>query len=367
MFKKFKKLVFGFLLIGITTNANSNMLPSNMNYLGVSSSDIKTLFEFSAKIMISEIINSLKNEGPTQQFTECMKVKNMACQGFSIMKSKTKSSAKSTLFETLFDIFSKSDPLVTIDQINSIIDSASDKCSEACEIIEAALGGVSISEISKNPEKKILVENDVKEKIQSIINESSSDSDNSGTDFNESDSWKIEEEKMDNPQNSIPNKEVYQKNSDSDEIQQLKSYLQIPKSRELSLADLHKIKANRDISLSQIWLGNVSLPSANKEDLFRKINEALESYQTYVILGKHQEGNNEFGKDPRYLWTLMGMLHSYKDKLSKNISVDKVLESLYPNKSEREDILKKSNNDMGKLIYFWLLDNAPEVLGEYTM
>lgn len=213
MFKKFKKLVFGFLLIGITTNANSNMLPSNMNYPGVSSSDIKTLFEFSAKIMISEIINSLKNKRPTQQFTECMKVKNMACQGFSIMKSKTKSNAKSILFETLLDIFSKSDPLVTIEQINSIIDSASDKCSDACAIIEAALGEVSISEISENPKRKIFVENDVKEKIQNIINESSSDSDSSGTDFDGSDSWKIEEEKMDNPQNSIPNKEVYQKNS----------------------------------------------------------------------------------------------------------------------------------------------------------
>ena len=169
--------------------------------------------------------------------------------------------------------------------------------------------------------------------IQSV--ESSSDSDSSGTDF--------------------------------DEIQQLKSYLQIPKSRVLSLADLHKMKANRDIALSQIWLGNVSLSSANKEDLFRKINEALESYQTYVILGKHQEWNNEFGKDPRYLWTLMGMLHSYKDKLSKKILVDKVLEALYPNKKEREVILKNSNNDRGKLIYLWLLDNSPEVLGEYIM
>lgn len=155
--------------------------------------------------------------------------------------------------------------------------------------------------------------------------------------------------------------------TDSDEIQQLKSYLQIPESKIISLKDLRKRKAYRDIALSQIWLGNISLPSANKDDLFHKINEALESYQTYVILENPQEWNSEFGKDSRYLWTLMGMLHSYKDKLSENISVGRVLESLYPNKSEREDILKKSNNDMGKLIYFWLLDNTPEVLGEYTM
>lgn len=158
-----------------------------------------------------------------------------------------------------------------------------------------------------------------------------------------------------------------EENSASDEIQQLKSYLQIPESRVISLKDLRKRKANMDIALSQIWLENVSLPSANKEDLLRKINEALESYQTYVILENPQEWNNEFGKDSRYLWTLMGMLHSYKDKLSEKILVDKVLEALYPNKNEREVILKNSNNDMGKLIYFWLLDNSPEVLGEYTM
>ena len=353
MFKKFKKLVFGFLLIGITTNANSNMLPSNMNYPEVSSSDIKTLFEFSAKIMISEIINSLKNKGPTQQFTECMKVKNMACQGFSIMKSKTKSNAKSILFETLLDIFSKSDPLVTIDQINSIIDSASDKCSDACAIIEAALGEVSISEISENPKRKILVENDVKEKIQSIINESSSDSDSSGTDFNESDSWKIEEEKMDNLQNSIPNKEVYQKNSDSDEIQQLKSYLQIPLECSIPLNELKLTKAEFDISITQTLFET----PITSDETFRSINSSLSYFLSVCQYDPVKI------TDAAFLYILMRMFIDYPSKLEKQI-VEK-LNTTFINEKIKIDESTEHYRENGIKIYDWLQKNDEGILGEY--
>lgn len=316
--KNLNKLLSVCVIASGITNASSSELISPTPY---------------AKTMAASIVDSFTQGKASRAFVTAMKSKDILRTGLGhICKKPNLQSAEQEFFAALNQVFSGEVPNVTDNAVDLILESAQSGYADANEIVKAVSGGKTISDIDKSsyPTLKMTI----KQRLQGFIDKSSSDDEDSVSD---------------------------------EEIRQLKSYLQIPESRAISLKDLRKRKANRDISLSQIWIGNISLPSANKEDLFRKINDALESYQTYVILENTQAWNSEAGKDSRYLWTLMGMLHSYKDKLSKKILVDKVLESLYSNEEAREFILKKSRNDMGKVIYSWLVDNAPEVLGEYTM
>lgn len=140
---------------------------------------------------------------------------------------------------------------------------------------------------------------------------------------------------------------------------QLKKELNIPESRELTLSELKQRKANLDIVRSNHWIGDISKYSdseTEKDELFRKINNALDTYLN--MYNEKSVGNNYF------LFTLMGMLYYYPEKLNKPVDFyNSLIKLLFPDKG----VSNENKKALGKLIYEWFLANNDSFLGEWRI
>ncbi len=169
-----------------------------------------------AKTMAASIVDSFEQGKATRAFMAAMKSQDILRTGLVyICKKPDLQQAEQEFFSALNQVFSGEVPNVTDRAVDLILESAQRGYVDANDIVKVVSGGKTITEIenSSYPTLKMTI----KQRLQSFIAESSSDDED----------------------------------SDSDEIQQLKSYLQIPLDCSIPLNELKLAKAEFDISITQ--------------------------------------------------------------------------------------------------------------------
>lgn len=146
---------------------------------------------------------------------------------------------------------------------------------------------------------------------------------------------------------------IYDEDSTSDEIKQLKSYLQIPLSSQISLSELKVAKAEFDISITQVLFET----PITSEEAFRSVNSSL----SYFLSVCQYDSDKIF--DPVFLYILMRMFIDYPSKLDRQIVVGLNKTSINKEVEINESIEHYREN--GIKIYEWLQEKDDGILGEY--
>jgi len=271
-----------------------------------------------AKTIAASVVDSFEVGKATRAFITAMKSRNTLRTGLThICKEPVLLTAEQEFFTALNEVFSGRTPNVTDNAIDLILKSAQNGYADANDIVKVVSGGKTILEIDKSfyPTLK----ETIKMRLQSFIDESSSDDEDSA----------------------------------SDEIQQLKSYLQIPLSSQISLSELKVAKAEFDISITQVLFET----PITSEKAFRSVNSSL----SYFLSVCQYDSDKIF--DPVFLYILMRMFIDYPSKLDRQIVVELNKTSINKEVKINESIEHYREN--GIKIYEWLREKDDGILGEY--
>lgn len=269
-----------------------------------------------AKTMAASIVDSFEQGKPTRAFISTLKFKDMLRMGLGhICDSDNLQVAEQEFFSALKQVFSGETPNVTNEAVDLILKSAKNGCSDANEIVIAS-SGKAISEIAENFFPTL--REAIRVRLQDFIDKSSSDDE----DF------------------------------DSAEIQQLKSYLQIPQTAKISLIDLKRARAELDISIAQALFETPIISDGS----FKTINNTISFF-----LSAFPSDSRDL-LDSAFLYVLMRMFINYPCKLDGNI-IKRISQTII----SKEMGFSTSDSDQlkGEKLYKWLEENDEGILGEY--